>query len=219
MDADFWLEAWENGNTGFHRNEYHPALMEIFPTLDLPKGSHILVPFCGKSLDMIWLADKGFKVIGIEISPLATKEFFENNNIPYQIEKCNEVQVYKSENITIYNGDLFLIKTCDLPSIEGIYDRAALVALPPEMRGDYLQKIWDFTKKGAKKLLITFEYPQEKVKGPPFSVSEDEVKTFFCKNKECQIDLIREQKVEIKSPKFLEAGLKQCSQKIFRIIS
>lgn len=172
MEKEFWLKSWENHQIGFHQNVYNSNLIKYFDKLKLFKGAHILVPLCGKSLDMIWLAEQGYKVTGIEFSEIAILEFFKENNLNYTTQQDEKFIKYESENITILQGDIFDTHVDYLKKIDGIYDRAAAVALPVPMRIRYMEKIKELCK-CLNMLVILLEYDQSKIDGPPFSVSED----------------------------------------------
>jgi thiopurine S-methyltransferase len=178
MDSSFWLKKWESAETRFHKNETNPNL--ILAQSHLLPGA-VLVPLCGKTLDMIWLEKKGHPVIGAELSPIACKAFFEENDRPYAITRSGEFTVYSGSGITIWCGDFFRLKAEALAGVTSVFDRAALVALPPPMRVRYAAHLTQLMKQaGATHLiLVTFEYDQQKVEGPPHSVPEAEVRSLF----------------------------------------
>lgn len=178
MNKEFWLNKWKVKQIGFHRFDINPMLIDFYDQLNLKAGDSIFVPLCGKSLDMLWLAKKGLNVIGIELSDIAIKEFFKENNLAYKIEYEFGMRIYKSEKIVIFQGDIFDLKSEKLGKVDAIYDRAATVALPFEMRVNYLKKLDTFmTKKNI--LMILFEYDQYLLDGPPFSVSESFIRNFY----------------------------------------
>jgi thiopurine S-methyltransferase len=129
-----WINRWENNQIGWHKSDFNSRLIEFLPNLNLQKGSEIFVPLCGKSLDMVYLLNQGFKVIGVELSKIAIIDFFAENNIEFEIQKNADFNIYKSANITIYQGDIFNLKKEYLQDISAIYDRASLVALNPQLR-------------------------------------------------------------------------------------
>ncbi len=63
--------------------------------------------------------------------------------------------------------------------IDALYDRAALVALPADLRPGYVGHTQSLLKTRAMQLLITLEYDQSAANGPPFSVLPDEVKAHW----------------------------------------
>lgn len=178
MEADFWHNRWENELTGFHLDEVNPHLKANWSLLKLDKNARIFVPLCGKTLDLIWLAEHGFQVVGVELSVLAAEAFFAENNLVAQQSQVDGFTLWQSENISIFCGDFFNLSTNILGKVDAVYDRASLIALPPAMRQDYATKLMDLTQ-SASKLLITLEYDQSKMDGPPFSVSKSEVETLY----------------------------------------
>lgn len=172
MKNDDWLKKWETGDTRFHQTKVHPELLKNAERF--AEGT-ILVPLSGKSLDMLFLASRNHKVIGAELSELACRSFFEENDIQYTLQKINDFLIFESEKITLYCGDFFNLPDKVWSEISGIYDRAALIALPPEIRIRYADFIKQNARKGTQILLITIEYPDQTIQGPPFSVPFAEI--------------------------------------------
>jgi thiopurine S-methyltransferase len=175
MEADFWINKWINNDIGFHQEKFHPQLEKYSYLL----GHNILVPLCGKTLDMIYLASQGHKVIGVELSPVACKSFFLENKISYTEKKIDDFIVYESNSITLWCGDFFKLPQDVWENVTSIYDRAALIALPPDMRQRYGEAIAKNTSEILRILLIAVEYPEGALQGPPFSVSEEEILTIY----------------------------------------
>ena len=178
MDKEFWHNLWENNQIGFHLNEVNELLLKYFDNLNLSKASTIFVPLCGKSLDIPWLLSKGHKVVGIELNEGAIKELFKSMKITPEVSQDNSMIVYKSENITIFVGDIFDLSYEQTGHIDVIYDRAALVALPEQMRVQYTAHILNITK-SAPQLLISLEYNQSLRDRAPFSVTKDEISDHY----------------------------------------
>lgn len=198
MDAKFWISAWEEGRTGFHQGHYHEKLVQFFPGLHPKAGQKVLVPLCGKTKDLIWLKEQGLQVHGVELAEQAVTEFFQENQFPVATSKSGPFTNYTSDAITISCGDFFKLdrnETYDL-----VYDRASLVALPEEMRKDYAQVITDALKPQGQYLLIVYEYEQSKMAGPPFSISDQEVKDLY--SKRFKIQLLEDQDCTEQGPKF-----------------
>ena len=214
MEADFWHDRWEKDLTGFHLNEVNPYLKENWSVLNLKPGARVFVPLCGKSLDLIWLADQGFDVIGIELSPLAVQAFFSENNLSAERTPVDGLEYWKSENISLYCGDFFALTAQILGQIDAVYDRASLVALPPAMRQEYASKLTEITQL-APKLLVTLEYEQSKIDGPPFSVSEEEVKALYQAN--YQVKQLTAQDVLGDNEKFRARGLDFMNECIYQL--
>jgi thiopurine S-methyltransferase len=157
-DNQRWLQAWrDSAICDFHQKKTNPLLMRFWNTLDLPPGSRIFVPLCGKSLDLLWLADQGFEVIGIEISPLAVKAFFHENRLPARHERCGRLNLWRSGPISIYCGDIFSLQLEQLGHIDAVYDRAALTAMPELLRARYAEHLQSLLPVEASMLLLTIE--------------------------------------------------------------
>lgn len=183
MKADVWHSHWEQGKIGFHQKRYNSRLVEFWPTLQLPKGAAVLVPLCGKSLDMLQLHQAGHSVIGVELSEIAAIAFFEENQLSFKRSNTGNLQEFtgtgNADGIRLLVGDLFDLEASQTGPIAAFYDRASLIALPHEMRLKYAEKLSTFLASGTIGLLITIIYDPSKMSGPPFSVSDDEVKVLF----------------------------------------
>ena len=172
--------------------------------MNLPAGSRVFVPLCGKSLDLIWLAEQGHQVVGVELSPLAAEAFFSENKLIVERQQVGDLELWQSEKISLFCGDFFALTTEILGQVDAVYDRASLIALPPAMRQDYAEKMAELAQ-SAPKLLVTLEYDQSKMDGPPFSVSEDEVQTLY--QAKYQVKQLMAQDVLGDNEKFREKGL------------
>jgi len=178
MDAEFWHQRWENNQIGFHGDAPNPLLIRHIDSLSLAPEDRLFLPLCGKTLDIAWLLSRGIRVVGIELSRIAVNQLFNELNISPNITDIGEMKHYSTNNLDIYSGDFFALSTNILGSVDAIYDRAALVALPENMRSRYTTQLTEITD-GAPQLLITFEYNQQLTEGPPFSVSKDEVNMHY----------------------------------------
>ncbi len=178
--AEFWKSKWEKLDIAFHKTSAHPYLIEHFSKIkSKAANTTVLVPLCGKSLDMVWLAKQGSKVVGVELSALACQSFFKENDLDYSTQVLGKITKYSSEQIDIYCGDLFELTKSMVPPISAVYDRAALIALPAELRTKYVSHLLTLTKRPLDYLLVTMDYPQEKADGPPFSVPPSEVRELY----------------------------------------
>jgi len=176
MQPDFWHQRWQTNQIGFHRDAPHPLLLKYWPTLGLPKDSQIFVPLCGKSLDMVWLAEQGHRVLGVELSELAITQFFAERGLTPAIRQSPAGTHYHAGPWELICGDAFTL-TCEvLQHCTGLYDRGAMIALPPDMRQTYTATTWARLPTGCQGLLVTLEYPQAQKSGPPFSVEETEIR-------------------------------------------
>ncbi|WP_353151750.1 thiopurine S-methyltransferase [Pollutimonas bauzanensis] len=213
MDADFWLERWRDGRTFFHQNRVTPLLQKYWPSLSLPSGSGVLVPLCGKSLDMVWLAEQGHYVLGVELSQLAVDQFFTENNLQPQVHESPLGRHHVAGNIELICGDIFALDAATLAKCTGVYDRAALVALPPEMRERYVQHVYGQMPNDYRGLLLTLDYIQEQMEGPPFSVHEAEVLSLY--GDHTLVEVIDRRDILAKEPKFAERGLTQLDTVVY----
>jgi thiopurine S-methyltransferase len=178
MNANFWHQKWERGDIGFHKTEANPLLIEHFEKLNLAKGSRVFLPLCGKSRDSAWLLASGYQVIEAELSELAINELFKELGVTPEISKIGKLTCYSAKDIDMLVGDIFDVSADYLGPINAIYDRAALVALPASIRQQYTSHLMNITN-AAPQLLISFEYNQLLMDGPPFSVNENEVKQHY----------------------------------------
>ncbi|WP_454691801.1 thiopurine S-methyltransferase [Achromobacter aloeverae] len=205
MEAQFWLDRWREGVTGFHQERVTPLLAKYWPGLEVTPGSRVLVPLCGKTLDMVWLAQQGHEVLGVELSPLAVEQFFAANGLTPTVRKTAAGDLYRAGNIEILCGDIFALDAETLAACAGVYDRAALVALPPDMRKRYAAHVYAGLAPGARGLLITLDYDQEMMAGPPFSVGDAEVQALY--EGHTQVRQLDRRAMLDKEPKFKERGL------------
>ena len=200
--TDEWLARWESGHTGWHEANGNRALRKFWP--GLTGGGRVLVPLCGKSPDLLWLSQQGCDVTGVELSEIAARAFFNEADIRFETGTDGGLRWFRSveHQLTIVCGDYFHFS--DEP-YDALYDRAALVALPPSLRPAYVKHTKTLLKVNATQLLITLEYDQQKVDGPPFSVLPDEVKTYWPGLRRAA------EKSALKNmpPKYRDAGLSQ----------
>ena len=170
MEHDFWHERWQSNQLGFHQEATNARLMAFWPRLNLSAGSTVLVPLCGKSLDMLWLEAQGHKIVGIELSQIAVDAFFAENNLEVSSETVGEFNVSRAGQIEIWCGDFFKFDPALIGAANAVYDRGSLVALPVEMRPRYCAKLKADLSPTAKQFLALVEYDQSEMGGPPFSV-------------------------------------------------
>ncbi len=179
MEAKFWHDMWDSGVVGFHLPDVNAYLKKHWSKLNLQGQESVLVPLCGKTLDMVWLAQQGHEVLGVELSQKALDEFLQENGLEAKPHSTDKHCGYRLPSMTLLCGDFFHIDAEQCQDIAVVYDRAALVALPPEMRQQYVRHLNEILPQGSKTLLVTMEYDQSKLQGPPFSVEEKEVLALF----------------------------------------
>jgi thiopurine S-methyltransferase len=175
MTPEFWHQRWLAGQIGFHQQEIHVYLKRYWPRLALAGGERVFVPLCGKSLDMLWLAEQGFRVVGVELSEKAVRDFFEENRLQAVRSTEGALVRWRCDEIELLQGDFFHLAPEVLGDFQAIYDRASLIALPPKMRVDYMRQLAVLCPTRARGLLVTLEYDQTCMDGPPFSVAREEV--------------------------------------------
>ena len=178
MDHDFWTSRWTERKISFHEGEPNALLVKHFARLDLKPGSRIFVPLCGKSRDLGWLLAHGHRVVGIELSEIAVTELFEELGVSPAIEPIGDFTCYAHGSIAVFVGDFFKLTDAHLGPVDAVYDRAALVALPDAMRRDYAPHLIDLTA-AAPQLLVSFDYDQATMEGPPFSVPGAEIERMY----------------------------------------
>lgn len=178
MDASFWHDKWAKGEIGFHEGQANVHLVAHFERLALPPGSRVFLPLCGKSRDLGWLLERGYRVVGIELSQVAITQLFEDLALTPRVSTAGALTHYAVEDMDIFVGDVFALSAEALGAVDAIYDRAALVALPPQTRPRYAAHLVAITS-AAPQLLVTFEYDQSRLDGPPFSVVGAEVEALY----------------------------------------
>jgi thiopurine S-methyltransferase len=203
MDREFWLDRWSNNQIGFHRDEVNPFLLRHHAVLGA--GSRVLVPLCGKSLDLGWLAAQGHEVVGIELSSLAVGTFFAEHRLAPVVDRHVAFSRYRAGGIEILCGDYFDIDAKDVGAVTAWYDRAALIALPEAMRQRYVDHTAKLVQPGARGLLVTLDYEPSIAAGPPFSVSDAEVQKLYAS--QFTVKRIERNEVLSHEPRFLDRGI------------
>lgn len=195
-----WLNRWETGRTGWHENDGNAGLKSHWPVN--VRGSRVLVPLCGKSPDLLWLARRGHEVVGVELADIAIREFFADHDLAYQLETGEHLDCYSANDlpITLYCGDYF---SFDAPPFDALYDRGALVAMHESLRPRYVEHTKQLLRPGAVRLIITMEYDQSVVQGPPFSILPSEIGAYW--DDLTRVDETND--IETCPPKFRAAGL------------
>lgn len=175
MDHHDWLARWERNNIRFHLPTVNPLLEAHWPKLNIAKSSQVLVPLCGKTQDLLWLVNQGYYVIGVELSEIACEAFFNENELQFSRSVQRNFICYESGTIKLYCGDFFNLSSEVLPPIHAIYDRAALIAVPVDLRRRYVNQLMQLMAPHSQGLLIILDSPDQ-VQGPPYPITQDEVK-------------------------------------------
>ena len=179
MDTEFWKARWRANEIGWHEGRANALLAAHWPALGLAKGSIVFVPLCGKSADMAWLAAQGHHVIGVELSEIAVRDFFAENGLDPKRTSQDGFEVSSAGGIEIWRGDFFQLQRRHLTGVAGVYDRASLVAMPPTMQPAYAAKLTEIVPEAAPMLVLTFDYDQSLMAGPPFSVPTARVEALY----------------------------------------
>jgi thiopurine S-methyltransferase len=182
LQPEFWHDRWRKGQIGFHQATVDTRLQQYWPDLGLATGSRVFVPLCGKSLDLLWLRERGHFVSGIDLSAVALESLCMENGIPARRRTLGDLEVYETAKLQLYCGDFFALTAKLLGSVAAVYDRAALIAWTREQRAAYVAHMTELTNPGTQTLLITMEYAQAQMTGPPFSVSADDVERLYGQN-------------------------------------
>lgn len=216
MDVQFWLARWANQEIGFHQPQVNRLLEKCWPELGLPGDAAVFVPLCGKSLDLGWLAGQGHRVLGVELAENAVRAFYEEANQPFRVERLRHLLQYTGGRVTIFCGDFMELTALHLPEVAAVYDRGALVALPPRMRAYYADHLQRIVPEGCQILLLTLEYDQARVAGPPHSVEQAEVERLF--SDRCRLERLCAATTDWLPPKFTEAGLEEVVETAYRLV-
>lgn len=213
MKKEFWLERWERAEIGFHQDEINPYLLQHWQALPAAHGGEVFVPLCGKSLDMVWLRQQGCAVLGVELSPIAVQDFFKENGLSPTQASSGKFERCEANGIRILCGDFFDLGKEDMAQVSAVYDRASLVALPPEMRERYARHLVEILPPATQVLLVTFDYPQAEMDGPPFAVSISEVEALY--SQYAEVRLLAQEDVLAQNPRFQQRGLSRLQENIF----
>lgn len=178
MDRQFWYDRWESNRIGFHSSKPNPSLVAHVEALSLNEGDRVFLPLCGKTLDIGWLLAKGYQVVGAELSKIAIEQLFAEMKITPEVSEGEDILHFSAPMVDIFVGDIFTMTRKMIGGIDAVYDRAALVALPVEMRKRYTEHLVEITNK-APQLLLAFTYDQALMDGPPFSIKDEEVKSYY----------------------------------------
>lgn len=179
MLPDFWLARWQQGQHGFHQATVNAGLARYWATLGLEPGDRVFVPLCGKSLDMWWLAERGHPVVGVELSPIAVRDFFREAGLEPERSQDGPFEVSSGRGVRVLRGDFFALRPEDLTGVRGVYDRAALIALPPNLRKAYVDSLARKLPPNVSILVLTFESSSSSIDGPPFTVHEKEIRELY----------------------------------------
>ena len=215
MQPEFWQDRWASNQIGFHQREVNPFLQRDWPVVGWPGGGKVLVPLCGKSLDLVWLKSQGYPVMGVELSEQAVEAFFSEQELVPHISQQGAFKVYQASMIELWCGDFFSLDAGALAGCSAVYDRAALIALPPLMRARYAEHLNALLPSGCQGLLITLDYYQGQKAGPPFAVTDEEVQVLFALH--WALERLEERDILRESGKFLQDGVTRLEERAYRL--
>ncbi|WP_413284409.1 thiopurine S-methyltransferase [Vibrio sp. MA40-2] len=211
-DKEFWHHKWASNQIGFHLDDVNPLLIKFWEKVEPKTTDKVLLPLCGKSEDLIWLAQRHESVQGVEISDIAVRSFFsEHFYTPMVVKLDASHELYQFDELSIYVGDFF---TSPIENVDIVYDRAALVALPEDMREEYVNRLKTVLNKGGRILLVTLDYVQAEMSGPPFSVAEVELRRLFS---EYKLTLLNRDDADDMHPKIAKSGLSRFAELVWLI--
>lgn len=215
MQPEFWHQRWQRGETGWHLAGINLHLQEHWPRLGVGAGERVLVPLCGKSLDLLWLAGEGHQVLGVELSPIAVEGLFRDNGLTPEVVDEPPFRRYRLDEIEVLCGDFFDLDRAHLGEVAAVYDRASLIALPPELRPPYVTHLRGLIRPATRCLLVTLDYDQTQMAGPPFAVAEAEVRSLF----ETRFDIHRLAELDVlaESPNFRSRGVTSLTEHVYAL--
>lgn len=215
MQPDFWHQRWHDNQIAFHQDQPTPLMLKHWPSLGVPAGSRVFVPLAGKSLDMVWFAANGYRVLGVELSQLAVEAFFAEQGITPEIHESRYGRHYVAGPVEIVCGDAFGLDEAALADCDAVFDRAALIALPRPLRERYVHELYARLPKHCRGLLISLEYPQHEKGGPPFSVVEDEVYELY--RRDWAIETLERRDILEQQPRFADEGVTALDTVVYRL--
>lgn len=210
-----WHSHWIRKNPGFHEGQVNRYLEQFLPEFHLNPADTVFMPLCGKAVDILWLSRQGYQVIGVELSEVAVQAFFEESQVAYKATRQDQFMVYEAENITLYQGDLMHLRSSQLADCKLVYDRASIVAIEPFNRAAYKYHMLEIIPAGCPILMVTLEYDQNIMQGPPFSVPVNEISTLYHPQYSVQFLHSNEQSTE--GSRWRERGLQSLIESAIRL--
>jgi len=212
MENDYWLSRWQENDIPFHEKEVNADLVAYIEQLNLHPGDSVFIPLCGKTRDMLWLAEQGFHVVGVELSAIACRDFFAELNIKPNITKENKFTKYQYKNIELFCGDLFDLTSKDVPRIQAVYDCKALIALPPDLRKKYVGHFVKCCGNKIRILLLTRETNRQVV-APPYPIDEAEINMLY--GPYFNVQLLKSQQIEKIPERLINKGYTEMLEAVY----
>jgi len=217
MHPEFWHERWAGDRIGFHQPSVAAALIAEWETVVGDRAGCAFVPLCGKSLDLVWLRARGHEVAGVELSDIAVQAFLMEQGIPARRTPARIFDTYEADNLRLYRGDFFDLTAARLGPVAAVYDRASLISWAPELRGRYVDHMQSLTSEGVPTLLVTLEYPQAEMHGPPFSVDRREVERLYLPRHE--VHELSRRDILATEPRLQARGLSRLVETCYRLLA
>jgi|LNFM01.1.fsa_nt_gb thiopurine S-methyltransferase len=215
MQPDFWLERWARGETGFHLPTVNPHLQRHWPAFGLLPGARVLVPLAGKSVDLAWLRAQGCMVTAVELSRHAADSLFADLGETPQRTRTADFEVFEVPGLRFFVGDFFRMTPALAGPLDAVYDRAALIALPANLRPAYAAQLTSLQRAGTRSLLVALEYPPTQMNGPPFTVTAAEIAALFGASHTLE-ELACEDILDAE-PRFRARGVTQLVERVFAL--
>jgi len=200
MEQGFWQERWQQGQIGFHQGYTNPLLERFWSQLGLQAG-RVLVPLCGKTLDMKWLAERGHEVLGVEFVEQAARAYFAEQGLEAERREIDGFPVLRHAGVSLVVGDFFRVGPGVTGTFDAIYDRAAWVAIAAQDRARYVKQLLALLRPGGRVLLVNFVH--DLGSGPPHSIEEPELRA---KWQGFSLELLFEHDILDEEPRFRERG-------------
>ena len=214
MEEAFWHDRWESGRIGFHREQVNPHLVRWWPESPMAKSRRVLVPLCGKSVDLHWLAHR-HQVVGVDLSPIAIAQYWQEADLTPELSETHGFARSDHGQLTLLCGDFTGLQNEDCGSFDGFYDRAAIIALPPDLRLQYVDTLKRVVAPGGRGLMVTVEYPQADIEGPPFSVPPSRVAALF--EPDFQVELWDSEDILAGSRNLVDRGVTALKEHVFHL--
>lgn len=215
VQPSFWHDKWQQQQIGFHQQSINPYLIKFLPQLSLSAHAQIFVPLCGKSLDMHYLTEQGYQVLGCELDASAIDQYLQEQQLQYTHSSDSDFNYFDAPQIRLVQGDFFKLAPQQLSRLDGFYDRAALIAWPDEMRRQYAQKLAQLIPAGISGLLVTLDYPQAELAGPPFAVSDTWLQQHMAADFE--IELLQSLDVLAENPRFVKKQVSWLNESVYML--
>lgn len=215
MKSSDWLDRWKQNRIGFHQPEVNAYLQHYLQEFHLNPDDTVFIPLCGKAYDIAWLAQQGFQVVGVELSGIAVEAFFSEQDLNCQQSVSGKFLLSKGGTISLYQGDYFDFPQEVLADCKLVYDRASLIAFAQRDRVRYCEYMRSIISARAEILLITLDYDQTQMEGPPFAVSRTEVEELY--QTHYQIEELVQNDVLDERPRWRDQGLSALMETVFRL--